>query len=396
MNNRFKAKAIVGFLMAFLLLVPFLISTEKQTVKVVVENAGIRLKPDMESEILEFPQIGRVFEVEEKAGGWFKIRFTSQVGIPITGYIHEMYVEEIVEDVTLPVKKEPEPKREPERKPAPPIPVTKPRDVPERAPRTELILSGGYNTGFSAKESITYSETFAYQLLTRGESRGTISSSLQKPLGFGGALNIFFSPVLGIQIRADLNSKAEVTPESISTYSLSTLWSNGQTASFANEWGVTGDASVTALSANIVIRSPATSMFVPFFSGGVSYYTGQTRVNTTIAQFDTWLLGNIQYYAAFVIPVGVDAAVGGIGFNAGGGAHILFSPNFGVSLEARYFMKSAVEQSWSIKPGTYRSFLGNLEITLDQAGADAIAKKIPPYELTPSFLKASLGFIFRF
>ena len=386
MNNRVKAKAFVGFLMAFLLLVPFLISAEKQIVKVVVENAGIRLKPDMESEILEFPQIGRVFEFEEKAGGWYKIRFTSQVGIPITGYIHEMYVEEIVEDVTLPVKEEPEP----------PTTMAKPKDAPERAPRTELILSGGYNTGFSVKESVTYSETFAYQLLTRGESRGTISSSLQKPLGFGGALNIFFSPVFGFQIRADLNSKAEITPESLSTYSLSTLWKNGTTGSFANEWGVTGDASVMALSANIVIRSPATSMFVPFFSGGVSYFTGQTRVNTTIAQFDTWLLGNIQYYAAFVMPIGIDTSLGGIGFNAGGGAHLLFSPNFGLSFEARYFMKSAEEQSWSIKPGTYRSFLGNLEITLDQAEANAIAEKIPPYELTPSFLKASLGLILRF
>ena len=83
----------IGVLLVFLLLICALAVAETQMVKVVVKNATIRRTPEMTGAVAETPQVGSVFEVKGKSGRWYEIEFTSKVGIPVTGYIHETFVE---------------------------------------------------------------------------------------------------------------------------------------------------------------------------------------------------------------------------------------------------------------------------------------------------------------
>ncbi|MDM7918501.1 MAG: SH3 domain-containing protein, partial [Methanosarcina sp.] len=78
-------------------------------VRVVSEQANIRVKPDISSEMLFQVPEGTEFQVEKKEGEWFLILFDRADGSKGKGYIHESLVEVIspsgVDQVT-PVKKE--------------------------------------------------------------------------------------------------------------------------------------------------------------------------------------------------------------------------------------------------------------------------------------------------
>jgi hypothetical protein len=112
MKNKLRRKALVYLIIAIFIL-PFIGRAEEQKVKVVVEKASIRLEPSMESEIIASPDVGTIYDVEKKIGEWYEIKFYSKIGVLITGYIHQMFVEKVSEEVAKPkVPQKPE-KREP-------------------------------------------------------------------------------------------------------------------------------------------------------------------------------------------------------------------------------------------------------------------------------------------
>ena len=65
-------------------------------VKVIVDNASIKTTPEIGSQTLANVALSTVLDVELKQGEWYKIT-TTKGGTPITGYIHELLVEEIAE-----------------------------------------------------------------------------------------------------------------------------------------------------------------------------------------------------------------------------------------------------------------------------------------------------------
>jgi hypothetical protein len=117
MKVNLRRNAIVSLIIALFIL-PSFGRAEEQKVKVVVEKASIRLEPSMESEIIASPDVGAIYDVEKKIGEWYEIKFYSKIGVLITGYIHQMFVEVVSEEAAPKPKVLPEPgKREPAAKP---------------------------------------------------------------------------------------------------------------------------------------------------------------------------------------------------------------------------------------------------------------------------------------
>jgi hypothetical protein len=116
-------------------------------VKVIIDSANIRSKPELDAEILDIAAKGTLFEVIEKAGSWYTIRMgEDQAGKAVYGYIHESMVEPL--GVMVP---KPQPVREPEPTPQPPPPVQEPPPPPQEVRETPIevrsqdkLISGSF------------------------------------------------------------------------------------------------------------------------------------------------------------------------------------------------------------------------------------------------------------
>lgn len=88
-----SGSSIVFFALISLLILPGFLHAQKQKIKVTVEGATIRIRPDVGSDVISSPAVGTVFEVEGKSEGWFEVRIKTELGVSVAGFIHEMYVE---------------------------------------------------------------------------------------------------------------------------------------------------------------------------------------------------------------------------------------------------------------------------------------------------------------
>lgn len=79
-----------------LILLVLLSAAASLKVKVIVDNASIKATPEIGSQTLANVALSTVLDAELKQGEWYKIT-TVKGGRPITGYIHELLVEEIGE-----------------------------------------------------------------------------------------------------------------------------------------------------------------------------------------------------------------------------------------------------------------------------------------------------------
>jgi len=389
MKRKIEGKGFICLVVTFLLILPTIVHAEKQNIRVMVENASIRLKPDIESEVIKNPPIGSVFDVEGKVGEWYEVRVPTEIGVLLTGYIHEMFVE---------LEKKPsEPKREVPKKPvrlAPPVPSAKPQKAP--ITRGEFAFRGAYTLGYLASD-ISYSDSFSEGILQSANASGNLILELDKPLGFDGSINYFLTGGMGIQLRLDYNLKSNFTEASKSTYSLNWSWTTGESSSEEEEWPVEGDVTLMVISGNLIYKVQGARMLAPFFSGGVSYYSGKLKANTQGGYATTWFVYPYRYIDYFDIPAKLDTSFSGIGFNGGGGVDILFSSNVGLTIDARYFVLKKVEENWEIQTGEYISNINEgWTFTLSEEGAKLLQEGIGTLELNTSFFKISVGLKFLF
>ncbi len=87
--------------LAFLALVILIILAAGEAVaavrvKVIVDSAGIKATPEIGSPTLANLPLGTILEVDAKQGEWYKVT-TTKDGAALTGYIHELLVEEVAE-----------------------------------------------------------------------------------------------------------------------------------------------------------------------------------------------------------------------------------------------------------------------------------------------------------
>lgn len=185
MGKKLTAKLIISLVIAFILILPTLSQAQqKQRIKVVLRNASVRMQPNIDSEVILSPPIGSTFEVEQKIGEWYEIKFSSEIGVLITGYINSQFVE-LIEAEPVPV-----PKKEPVRKPA--KPAAKPRPPKARPTKAGIkfnIMGGGLfamlNDMLSGQYSYPYrSEEFIIEDYLESSSS----------IGFTGGVGIFVTP----------------------------------------------------------------------------------------------------------------------------------------------------------------------------------------------------------
>lgn len=396
MRQRYVFKYLILLISYLLLLHPCILAAENETVRVIVENASIRLQPDLQSEIIKSPPIGSIFTVEKKVGDWYEIKVKTDLGMIVPGFIHAMYIELIEPELVSPIppKKAPEPAKK-TSKPPPSLPSETSTKAAKK--RVELALRAGFVTGYSLTETATYNDSFSSGSLQSAVANGKIQMGLKNPFGMDGEFNFYFLKGLGVQLRFDSNSSVNLTNDSLSTFDMNWSWSSGGSGSESVTWDATGKVSVFVLSGNLVYNLGTGGFIAPVVSGGVSFFSGSAVVNTSGAYATTWLSDGMRYIDYFILPADVDASLSGVGFNFGGGFDLNFTSNIALSLDIRYLLKSKVSEPWKLAAGKYPSNLNSgWNLTLDQEDIDELQAELTPFSINPSFLKISAGVKIKF
>jgi len=355
-------------------------------IKVVVENASIRLKPTLDSEAIEENVVvGTIYTSDKKVGEWYEIKFESKLGLALLGYINEMYVEAVGEaaptppEAKLPEVKQPEVKQ-PERPPRPEVPTF-------GNPKMEIFIGAGMGFGSFLNEGTNYVQSWTLNFVN-GFEEGQIRHKLNNPFSLGLSFSYFLNEGLGLRLRLDPNLGQKISGGK-SLYSADYSWGGGAGSDQA-EWGVSGSLSVTPLSLNLVYKIPA-GMFTPYVSAGLSYFLASFKADTTVGW--AWAWGpNVYDYTP--IPASIDEKLNGLGFNLGAGFDFHLGPGLAVAVDATYFLVGKKNDlSWYVAPNQdyYFNFYTNNYVTFDPGYAQGFSDRLGKVQVSLSFFKILVG-----
>jgi len=338
--------------------------------KVIVENASIRSKPGIDGAVIEEKiPLGAVYLSSKKEGEWYEVRFRSRLGVQLTGYIHEMYVEVIKEgEEATGIPKQP-----------PSFPSL--GFGPKKGPAVfELGLLFGLSAGSLLNDSSSYSDTWGpYIELVSVNEGGSIAHKLKTSMAtIGGFMTFYFAGELGIRLGVDYNPKQSLSGGT-SHYSISWTWteaSGGIPGSRNAEWPVKGDFSVIPLSMSFVYKFQAGRTLAPYIIGGITYFALEANLSTSLGYGESWLSSDLktQYIDYFIIPVTLNKETklrptDKVGGNVGAGLDVLFSPNLGLNIDAICYFGPSQEVNWPVVAGSYPANYYNVTLTLNGPGA---------------------------
>lgn len=213
-----------------ILLLPFSIVGQEVGMKlrVVIELANVRIKPDIGSAIIKQFPLGTILESSGKEREWYKIRFELEGGDPLTGYVHESLVqlvegelprEEVLQEEVVKAEelKTEEIKKEEEIKEPEKEKVVKQKVVEQKVPPTPqdlldddsdaihvsvLLFLGGHlaSIGDLNAGAMGLGDYYEDQLGVTG--RGTVSE-LKMVYQFGGEFLLPLNPKISFLIGAD-------------------------------------------------------------------------------------------------------------------------------------------------------------------------------------------------
>ena len=325
MKIKFNGSVFVSLIIISLLVLPAFIQAENQKIKVVAEDTNIRIKPDMKSELIGTPAVGTVFEVEKKIGEWYEITFLSRVGVSITGYIHEIFVEIVV------VEEEPPPK------------------FNINLGGLFYLVQAGYDYQYTWTE---YSETAAiYDSVENGNAMGF-------NLGFG----FFVLPYVEITAGMDY---------------LSTSLSGNYGYDLPNEFiyndiahdDAPADAKFTEIIFNLGVNLHPVKkgMIRPYVGGGISYIMGKMDLLYSFMVYEDYYLDGTHWVEITEVST-VKESINKLGFNFKAGINFAISRRIFVFSEGRYI----IAKKTITHPGT-PLFGEGQEIEIDLGGVSIIA-----------------------
>ncbi|MBN1273244.1 MAG: hypothetical protein JXB26_13335 [Candidatus Aminicenantes bacterium] len=99
--SNLKLKNLIFFFVFFFIIIPF-IHAESLKLRVIQEDAVLRLKPSVESAVIYTLSLGTLLDSKGKTDGWYFVNLApDKDGIVISGYIEQEYVEvlEMIKDV---------------------------------------------------------------------------------------------------------------------------------------------------------------------------------------------------------------------------------------------------------------------------------------------------------
>lgn len=294
MKIKFNGKVFVSLIIVSLLVLPAFIQAEGQKIRVVAEDTNVRIKPDLRSDIIASPAVGTVFDVEKKIGEWYEIVFSSSAGISITAYVHEIYVEIVIEE-----------------------------EMP--LPNFFVSLGGMYS-------SVQAGYNYTYKFSDYG-SPATIYDSIENgsAVGFNIGFGFFVLPNIEITASADLCST-----------SLS-----GKYGYDLQDWYFPYDIAYTevltdAKFTKIIINFGAnfhlitTGMIRPYVGGGISYIMGKIDLLDIFSRTWGW---DIDTFWTHMYDVSTTIeSLNKLGFNVKAGINFAVSRNIFIFSEGRYII----------------------------------------------------------
>lgn len=251
---------------------------QKTSLKVIAELANIRENPDIGSAILIQVPHGTILNSDERTGDWFRISFSGENNLPLTGYVHES----LVQPMSDPFRKEPEPvppTREPEIIPETTLPKLRPappkRTTPKRKDGNPVFtvaftgggfyLSGGdLNTGLQGLAD--------YYRVSLGSSSDENPEPIHLAAVFGGDMLFGITPAFSVGLGAD--------------YIIGKKKSSVVYAEDPSAWTLTAQPEIKALPVRfMLIFHPQ-----PFisFKAGIEYIFTQCRYAYRMESGETW------------------------------------------------------------------------------------------------------------
>jgi len=355
-------------------------------IKVVVENASIRSKPGIDGSIIEEKiPLGAVYLSSKKKGEWYEVKFRSKLGVQLTGYIHEMYIEVVKEGEEQaaaakqpPVFKDLGPAREKGMK------------------NFEFGLIFGMSSGAFLPASSSYSDDWSFQELESVTETDTISHKLNNsPAMAGGFFTFYFQGGFGLRLSFDYNFKQTLSAAK-SAFNMSWTWTQGRgTYSLDKTWPVQGDYSLSPVSFNLIYKLQLGGALVPYFTAGLTYFMGKASLSTSVGYGESWLSADqtTQYIDYFIIPVKLEKKLDTVGGNVGAGLDVLLSPNIGLNIDAVYYIGPSSEALWPILAGSYpaAAFLG-VVLELPAQAATILQNKYTKLNFKLSYFRIAGGF----
>lgn len=310
-----KGKALIGLTIIFLLILPSIIHAERQKIRVLSENANIRIKPVMVSEILKKPSKGTIFEVENKVGEWFEIRFLSSTGLVTTGYIHEMHVE-ILTVI-------PEIKMESPQKPY------KPRKSASSKKKAVAnikisVQSSLYPAGYDYEYGFSYlGESFVVTDLTEAN----------RAFGFDGGIGFYLTPNIEI-----MGNASYVMKNLSGTLSIDVPSPFRYNDSDYDEATTVPKIKETIFSFGINLHPLSRGFLRPYFGGGAIYITGTMELVNELYYTETLDYASESHEVEINNVDLVETNISKWGFFGGAGMNLVLSSNMFVFAEGRYIL----------------------------------------------------------
>jgi len=315
MRMKFFGRAGLSLIIISLFVLPTFVQAEKQKIRVVVENASIRLQPNMESEVIENPPVGSVFESQKRIGEWYEIRFSSRVGVMITGYIHEMLVELD--------KGTPQPRREVAQPPPPPPP-------PSRSQPAKIMFSIGVG---GLVQMVQAGYDWEYPFTYFGED-ARISDSTENGTAFGFDLVVGVFPIPSLEITGGI-TYFSTTLSATYGFDLPNMFIYYDIAHAETQ----EDASYSSMMLNFGLNfHPITEGSVrPYFGGGISYVSAKMDQMQDMTYQETYY-SDWSHTIEIVEVDWVETDMSKLGFNIKAGVNIEVVNNVFIFGEGRFVL----------------------------------------------------------
>jgi len=398
-------KRIIGLGIIFIgFLAVGLIAGPQVVLKVKVQTANVRAKPDMQSNIIRKLDVGTLLEAQKKVGVWYEVTVQTDVGISVVGYIHEMFVEvETAEEEKAKETMKEEKVREPE-----PVPEVRTQRV-ERADtaqkKFELSLYGGYALTQVDGQS-NYTGTWGYKLLRTITQTTNITGKSPGAGSIGASFAYFFTPNFGVQLSGEFLLKGNIPMKS--HFNFDYTWYTGASYNETADWKGTGGLNSIPLSLDLVGRFGGGTIGGSVSAGATLFmnsFEADSAIGWGVTQYSWyWIWYPYYYYEwqavdAVRIPAVIDktswTAFGG---NFGASLTFKMSDKIGLFLDGRYFLCPAKEFDWGFVLGTYDGIfydtITDVEFGQDDVDYLAEGNKVKPFKVNPSFFRIAAGIKF--
>ncbi len=323
---KLTGKLIISLVIAFILILPTTSQAQqKQRIKVTAQNASVRMQPNTQSEVILSPPVGSTFEVEQKIGDWYEIKFSSEIGVLITGYISSRFVE-VIEAEPVRVQK-----KEPVRKPA--RPAAKPRPAAPAAIKFN-IMAGGL---FALYNDMLFGQ---YSYPYRGEQfiiEDYFESS--NSVGFTGGVGIFVNPI--IELTGSIASFSKAGWGELYIEVPSPFFFNDSKSDYSDDGQYLPNIKKTIFSFGVNIHPIKSGPIDIYFGGGGSYITA------TVDLMEDFIYTERQDFVALTHSVVIDEVlyqetdITAFGFHGRAGVNFRASNNLYVFAEGRHIIASA-------------------------------------------------------